>query len=278
MHVDLTGKRALVTGASGGIGYETAKGLLSLGADIIITGRSEEKLALMKDYLLKDTKRDTVTTLVADFSDLAQVHSLIDQAGSLNILVNNAGLLTHKRRLSNDGHELQWQVNFLAPALLSLALASTMQPEGRIVNVASGAHKRGSLDLKDPSFKDRTYSPLGAYAQSKLAMVMLTRHLGQLWKDSGPNVYAVHPGIVRTGFAKNTGALGLAFNLFKPFYLSPRLGARGILNASCSPFTKDDTGRYYKAMQQQKPSRAALDHEACSEVYSYCASLLPNKA
>lgn len=273
MHVDLKGKRALVTGATGGIGYETAKGLLSLGADVIITGRSEQKLALTQEYLRKDTGRDTVSLIQADFSDLAQVQSLAEQAEALDILVNNAGVITNARTLSAKGHDLQWQVNFLAPALLSLKLGPAMQPTGRIVNVASGAHKRGKLHLDDPSFEGRPYSALAAYAQSKLAMVMLTRHLGALWAETGPNVYAVHPGVVRTGFAQGTGALGIAFNLFKPFYKSPRRGARGVLSASCSPFTKDDTGCYYDGMLKQKPSKQAQDDSACRSLYEYCAAL-----
>jgi len=274
MMVNLSGKRALVTGASGGIGFEVAKGLLRVGASVLITGRDARKLALASEFLKKDTGKTAIETEVIDFKDLAAAAYLSERADKVDILVNNAGLITSERQLSANDHELQWQVNYLAPAYLTLSLAQKMPKDGRIVNVASGAHRRGQLDLNDLDFRNRAYKPLVAYGQSKLAMIMLTRHLAHIWKGNGPHVYAVHPGVVRTDFARDTGWLGTLFNLFKPFYLSPRLGARGVLSAACSPFTADMSGAYFENAMPVEPSKLAQDADNAAALYDYTIEAL----
>lgn len=274
MQVDLTGKRALVTGASSGIGFEIAKSLLNLNASVLITGRTPKKLSLAADFLRKDTGHSAIETVVADFSAMGDVAALAEQTRGIDMLFNNAGLLTKDRQITADGHEMQWQVNFLAAAYLTLTAQPSMPPTGKIINVASGAHRNGQLDLADLTFAKRDFSPLGAYAQSKLAMIMLTRHLGRLWGPDGTHINAVHPGIVRTDFARDAGLLGVAFNLFKPFYRSPRAGARGVLNAACSPFTADETGAYFFDSRVTTPARQALDDKAAEALYTYCCKTL----
>lgn len=274
MQVDLTGKRALITGASSGIGFEIAKGLLNLNASVIITGRDPKKLSLAADFLQKDTGHQAIETIVSDFSAMANVASVAQQASGVDMLFNNAGMLTKERQITEDGHETQWQVNFLAAAYLALTLQQSMPPTGKIINVASGAHRNGQLDLTDLTFAKRDFSPLGAYAQSKLAMILLTRHLGALWGEDGQHINAVHPGVVRTDFARDAGLLGVAFNLFKPFYRSARAGARGILNVACSPFTADQTGAYFFNSRVTTPARQALNDKTAEELYSYCCNTL----
>lgn len=274
MHVDLTGKRALVTGASGGIGFEVAKGLLSLNASVIITGRDAKKLALAKDFLQNDTSNTAIETHVADFSAFSEVEALAQAASGIDLLFNNAGILTKDRAMTSTGHEVQWQVNYLAPAYLSLALAKTMPSSGKIINVASGAHRRGRLDFNDFNFDSRPYSALRAYSQSKLAMILLTRHLGHLWGMQSVHINAVHPGIVRTDFARGTGVLGTAFNLFKPFYQSPRAGARGVLNVACSPFTQNETGAYFFNSRVTQPAKQARDTQVANDLYRYSCDTL----
>lgn len=274
MQVDLTGKRALITGASSGIGFEIAKGLLSLNASVIITGRDSKKLSLAADFLRKDTGHKAIETVVSDFSAMANVASLAQHASGVDMLFNNAGMLTKDRQITEDGHEMQWQVNFLAAAYLTLTLQHSMPTTGKIINVASGAHRNGQLDLADLTFAKREFSPLGAYAQSKLAMILLTRHLGTLWGEDGLHINAVHPGIVRTQFARDAGLLGVAFNFFKPFYRSARAGARGVLNVACSPFTADQTGAYFFNSRVTTPARQALDDKAAADLYAYCCNTL----
>ncbi|MEO0412092.1 MAG: SDR family NAD(P)-dependent oxidoreductase [Pseudomonadota bacterium] len=259
MRVDLSNTKALVTGGSSGIGFEAAKGLLNLGANVTITGRDQAKLELARDFLIKDTGKHSVTIIQADFSLLSDVEKVAQDALGCSILINNAGLIDNERNTTADGFERQWQVNVLAPALLIARLHGAMPTDGRIVNVASGSHRRASLNLEDANFQERPYRGLAAYGQSKLALIMLTRMLSARFGDAGPLINAVHPGVVRTNFGRDAGWIGTAFTVFKPFYLSARRGAMTVLHCACSPFTAGVTGEYYERRAPRQPAPQALD-------------------
>lgn len=267
MTIDLSGKQALITGGSSGIGFETAKGLLTLGAAVTITGRNQSKLELARDFLVKDTGKSAVTIVQADFAFLDQVDMVAQAAKGCDILVNNAGLIETKRVLTGDGFERQWQVNVLAPTLLMARLTETMPPQGRIVNVASGVHRRASLELSDVNFESRPYGAMAAYGQSKLALIMLTRAISSRLGENGPLINAVHPGLVRTDFARDAGWFGLLFGAFKPLYLSARRGARTVLHAACSPFVNGVSGAYFEKSAPVEPSQAARDAAKADELF-----------
>ncbi|MBR9975364.1 MAG: SDR family NAD(P)-dependent oxidoreductase, partial [Bacteroidetes bacterium] len=162
----------LVTGSTDGIGLATAIGLAHRGARVVIHGRKTERIAAAEDAL-RAQGLQTAGSVLGDFADLSSVRAMAKQVRDgfpdLHVLLNNAGVFMQQRDVSVDGHEMTWQVNHLAPTLLTMELLPLLRKNApsRIVNVASIAHARGSIELADPG-GERGYDGYAAYAQSKL--------------------------------------------------------------------------------------------------------------
>src|SRR5262245_38526753 len=150
---DLAGRRCVVTGATNGIGRATAQALAALGAAVVVHGRDPAAVEAVRRAIADDTGNRAVTGVVADFGSLADVRRMAGElaAERIDVLVNNAGTMTNKRKTTADGFEWQFGVNHLAPFLLTHLLLDTLRAGGpaRIVNVASEAHRRASLDFAD---------------------------------------------------------------------------------------------------------------------------------
>jgi NAD(P)-dependent dehydrogenase (short-subunit alcohol dehydrogenase family) len=197
-----TTRTILVTGSTDGIGKQTAMDLARLGARVILHGRKAERLErTRRDFA--EAGLDTAGTLVADFADLTSVREMareaVERYPDLNILVNNAGLIVKRRAVTGDGHETTWQVNHLAPVLLTMELLPLLRKNvpARIVNVSSVAHTRGRIDLEDLN-GERAFDSYGAYAQSKLANVLFTYELAEQLAGASVDVNCLHPGVIGT--------------------------------------------------------------------------------
>jgi NAD(P)-dependent dehydrogenase (short-subunit alcohol dehydrogenase family) len=183
----------LITGSTDGIGLRTALTLRARGCDVIVHGRDPAKVDAVRNEV------GAIAGLVADLGDLAEVARLADEASELRptVLINNAGIYARERTTTPSG-EATWVVNHLAASLLAEALIPTMD-EGRVIYVSSIAHARGDVDLSDPEFERRPYDHYAAYAQSKLANLLMARETARrLGPDSGVRVNALHPGVVGT--------------------------------------------------------------------------------
>lgn len=195
-------RRILITGATDGIGRRTAEVLASDGVELIVHGRSPDKLAALVEQLRALPDAGPISSIVADLGDLDAVQAMareLDRLDRLDVLINNAGVFMKTRQLSPQGHELTWAVNVLAPVLLAHLLLPRLRASeegGRVIDVASVAHLRGSLAWDDLELA-RSYSPYGAYAQSKLALVMLDREYA-LRCQGRPIGVSLHPGVVST--------------------------------------------------------------------------------
>ncbi|WCS23422.1 SDR family oxidoreductase [Methylobacterium sp. NMS14P] len=270
----MRGTVCLVTGATGGIGYETALGLARLGARVAIVGRDPGKLQACADRIRAAVPGAAVEPHRADLSAQAEIRRLAGTLRAayprLDVLVNNAGAIFDRRTLTVDGIERTWALDHLGYVLLTLELLDTLKGAAaaggkpRIVNVASAAHYRGHIDFDDVEGA-RRYRAMGAYAQAKLANVLFTYALARRLRDSGITVNAVHPGVVNTGFAKNTGGLlGAAWALMRPFLITPEKGAQTSLHVASDPGLDGVTGRYF-SHGRPKVSSAESRDEAVQE-------------
>jgi NAD(P)-dependent dehydrogenase (short-subunit alcohol dehydrogenase family) len=247
------GKTAVVTGATGGLGYETALALAKAGAEIILTGRDDRKAQLA----LERISREVVgARIFYEHLDLASLASIVDFAQrmqvrqSLDLLINNAGVMALPRRQTTaDGFEMQFGTNYLGHFALTARLMPLLRCASgpRVVSVSSLAHRTGSIDFGDLQ-GTRLYSPWKAYGQSKLACLIFALELQRRSDVAGWNLTsdAAHPGFSRTNlFASGPGGLlSVATDFAAPFFgHSAADGARPILFAATSPQAKP--GAYY---------------------------------
>jgi NAD(P)-dependent dehydrogenase (short-subunit alcohol dehydrogenase family) len=278
---DLTGKTALVTGASGGIGLATAEGLAVLGFHVLMHGRSTAKLDAAVATIKGDVPDAQLTPLIADLSDLHQVDRLAQEvaqrAPKLDVLVNNAGLFCGTRKQSAQGHELTLAVNYLAPLRLTEALLPQLEAAApsRIVMVTSRLHRTADLVLDDLEFTRRPYASMAAYAQSKLAMVVYANALARRLKDTRVTVNSVHPGVVGTNISDGLGpAMAFMASLFRPFLLSPWEGAKTSLHVATADDLETTSGEYFEHQQMMRPHKLAKDTQTANALATATAKLM----
>ncbi|MFF7634169.1 SDR family NAD(P)-dependent oxidoreductase [Kitasatospora sp. NPDC008050] len=208
--VDLTGIRAIVTGASSGIGIETARALTAAGAQVTLAVRNTAVGAAVAGTIESSTGGIRPRVVHLDLADKATVTSFADAwSGPLHLLVNNAGVVTGSLERTREGWELQFATNHLGHLALAiglhhaLALGASERDGARIVSVSSTAHMRSGIDFDDPHFERRSYDPQVAYAQSKTANSLFAVEATRLWASDGIVANAVNPGGVATGLQRN---------------------------------------------------------------------------
>ncbi len=269
----LNGRTALVTGASSGIGVETALGLARLGARVGLVGRDAGRTARAAERVRRETG-GTADVFLADLSSQAEIRRLAGAVTAryptLDILVNNAGAIFSERRVTVDGIERTWALDHLAYVLLTHELQGPLRaaPGARIVNLASAAHTRGRIDFADLG-GERRYAALKAYSQAKLGNVLFTHALARRLAGTGITANAVHPGVVASDFAKNThGLLGFAWGLIRPFLISTADGAKTSLHVATAPELAGVSGRYFSKCRETSPSALSRDEALQERVWS----------
>ena len=207
---DLTSVRAIVTGASSGIGLETALSLARAGAEVTLAVRNPDAGAKAAQDIGKSTGSDDVRVAVIDLADQAAVASFVQTwNGPLHLLINNAGVITPALSRTAEGWELQFATNYLGHFALSrglhgaLAAGAGERGEARIVSLTSGAHMRSPIVFDDIQFERRDYDPQAAYAQSKTATSLLAVEASRRWAHDGIVANAVNPGGVATGLQRS---------------------------------------------------------------------------
>jgi NAD(P)-dependent dehydrogenase (short-subunit alcohol dehydrogenase family) len=247
------GRSAVVTGATGGLGYETALALAKAGAEVILTGRDDRKGQSAIEEIRREVSGARVNYERLDLANLASIGDFsqrMHSRQSLDLLINNAGVMALPRRQTTaDGFEMQFGTNYLGHFVLTAQLMPLLRRANgpRVVNVSSLAHRAAFIDFDDLQGA-RVYSPWKAYGQSKLAMLMFALELQRRSDAAGWNLIsnAAHPGFARTGLFGNGpgGLLSLASDFAAPFFgQSATEGARPILFAATS--LKATTGAYY---------------------------------
>ena len=272
----------LVTGATDGIGKATALALARQGASVIIHGRNPAKLEATLAQLRDATGNPALYRVQADFASLAEVAALAEQVRrefpGLNVLINNAGLLTDHRRTSVDGFELTFAVNVLAPFLLTIRLLDTLKANAptRIVNVASTAMGGGAVDFPNLQL-ERRFDGWQAYANSKLMNVLLSHHLAGQIAGSGVVSNALCPGLIDTNFFHtNTLFAGGTYERLRPGMRPPEEGALVPLYLATDPTAGMSNGEFY--VRQGRDGRLAValawDAGVAAQLWTYCLNLL----
>jgi len=258
-------KSILITGATDGIGLETAKLLVSDGHRVLLHGRNPDKLSAAQEALSGETD-----AFVADLSSFDDVRALADAVmekhSNLDVLINNAGVFKTPKPLTADGLDVRFVVNAIAPYFLTRLLLPTMGSASRVVNVSSAA--QAPVKLSALAGHDRL-ADMEAYAQSKLAITMWTREMAAELQN-GLVFVAVNPGsllaskMVKDGFGVAGGDLGIGAAILRRAALSDDFAA------ATGRYFDNDAGRF------GSPHSDALDEGRCNEVVRAIEAVLAN--
>jgi NAD(P)-dependent dehydrogenase (short-subunit alcohol dehydrogenase family) len=261
-----------VTGATRGIGQAAAAELARRGAEVAIVGREPERVRATAQAI-----DGTVHEHVADLASMAEVRRLADELLAahprIDVLANNAGAMFTSRHVTPDGFEQTIALNHLAPFLLThLLMDRLLESRGRVVTTASDAHKSGRLDLDDLQWEQRSFRANRVYGTSKLCNVLFTRELQRRQPELAVNCF--HPGVIRTGFGKNDGALArLALTVAAPFLRAPETGAAGLVHLALDEEGGRLRGEYLEKGKPATPSAAARDDGLAAALWERSAEL-----
>jgi NAD(P)-dependent dehydrogenase (short-subunit alcohol dehydrogenase family) len=269
----------VVTGASSGIGLQTALGLARTGMRVVMVGRDRGRTEMARRFVTERSGSDRVDFTLADFSRLAEIRRLADEILSthdrLDLLVNNAGLLSPKYRLSADGFELTFAVNHLAPFLLTNLLLERLKASApaRIVTVASEAHRGNRIDLGDLA-RPRDWTMLKAYGRSKLCNILFTCELASRLDPGDVVAACLHPGAVATAIGQRGGLTELGWRFLKPFMISPERGAETPIFLATVPDPAPFHGGYIIRKVLVQPDATALDRGLARRLWDESARLV----
>jgi NAD(P)-dependent dehydrogenase (short-subunit alcohol dehydrogenase family) len=275
----LAGRVCLVTGASGGIGLETARGLAAQGARVVLACRDVARGEAARREISASTGNPDLEVALVDLGSRASTRSFAgafrERHPALHVLVNNAGVWLERRRESAEGVELTWATNMLGYAHVARELLPLLRAgaPSRMVNVASQLAR--NLDLGDVEFRRRPYGSVTAYAQSKQANRMWTWALARRLAGSGVTANALHPGGVRTGlFAKGGGPLSWIAPLASRLFASktPVEGADTVVWLASSPEVEGRSGGFY--IDRREIRCRFRDEPAEERLFALCESML----
>ncbi|RKL67146.1 short-chain dehydrogenase [Salipaludibacillus neizhouensis] len=260
-------KLAIITGANTGMGLATSIELAKKGIQVVMVCRNPEKGRKALSTAIEQSGSNYISLMICDLGSLKSVRSFAqlfrETFDYLDILINNAGVVSLKKQLTEDGFELQLGVNHLGHFLLTNELLDMIKesPDGRIIVLSSGAHKWGKFDLNDPYFTNEKYNVIKGYGRSKLANILFTKELASQLKDTNVTVNAVHPGAVATslGVDRKTDFGKTVHKLLKPFFQTPAEGARTAIYLATSPEIKGITGEYFEHKKKISVSETAQD-------------------
>ncbi|MGI8314571.1 SDR family oxidoreductase [Halobacillus mangrovi] len=256
-------KTALVTGANSGMGLASTVELMKKGYHVIMLCRNEPRGKEALRSAMQESGSDKAELMIGDLASLQSIHRFNEEFNAhyskLDVLINNAGVVSIKRTTTEDGFESMMGINHLGHFLLTNLLLDKIQcsKQGRIVTVSSGAHKAGNIHFDDPHLK-RKYSVIKGYSQSKLANILFTLKLDEKLENTSVLVNCVHPGAVSTNLGVNRGSgFGKTIHaMLRPFFLTPQQGADTAIYLATDPDLKISGEYFYKRKVAARSERA----------------------
>lgn len=276
----LDGRLCVVTGATSGVGYSTARRLAQGGAELVLVCRNPSAMERVREELASSYE-SRVDTVQADLRSLAEVRvaaaSILERHERVDVLINNAGVHCTKRSLTSDGNETAFAVNHLASFLLTNLLLPRISASApsRIIQVNSEGHRFGGLDVEDLSWERRHYTGLRGYGASKIAQLLTVWELADRLAGSGVTINAVHPGGVRSRIGGNNGRLYRLCSkvLVQPFLKDPAVSGEAIYYLAAAPEMATVSGRFFNLTIEEKPTAPALDRALGRRVWQMSREL-----
>lgn len=259
-------KTILITGATDGIGMQTALELAQQGHHVLVHGRNREKSERVATSIRKKTAAPQVDAVWADLTDFGQIKAMAEWIQSnydrLDVMINNAGVFENEKNLLPSGFERTFMVNHLAPFTLTLLLQEMLvkTPASRIVNVSSMAQS-GSIDF-DNLNGEKYFDPYNAYAVSKLENVLFTYYLAEKLKGTDTTVNCLHPGVVSTKLLRAGWGMG---------GVSLHAGAQNSIYVAVSPKIEGKTALYFVAQKPSKSAAISYDKKIQKRLWEVCA-------
>jgi NAD(P)-dependent dehydrogenase (short-subunit alcohol dehydrogenase family) len=275
----MRGKTVVVTGGTSGIGGVAAVALAKLGARIVLVARDKSRggatLARLRDCV-PDVAHSVHFADLLRLAEMKRVAAEIaDREPRIDVLINNAGAIFAKRRLTEDRLERTFALNHMAYFVMAAGLRERLLASGpaRIINTASAAHQGATLDFDDLQ-SAKSFGARKAYGQSKLCNILFTRELARRLQGTGVTANCLHPGFVATRFGDQSGGLiSRLVWLAKFFAISPAEGAETIIYLASSPDVRETTGQYFYKSAPTKPSSAAQDGRSALLLWQRSTSL-----
>lgn len=276
--MDQEQKTVLITGATDGVGKQTAIQLAAKGYSIVMMVRNKTKAEQTKAEILQKTPGAMVDYILADLTSFKQVRAAAQQFNDkypkLDVLINNAGLMYPDKKITEDGFELCFQTNHLSHFLLThLVLDKLKQSgQGRIINLSSEGHRMGKFDPENLN-AEKNYSSIGQYCFTKLCNVYFTYSLADKLKGTKITVNAVHPGVVRSSFGADNdkGLLRPLFAIARLFMINNQQGAATSVFLASDPSVTSVTGKYFKNCKDTGTTRLAHNTANQKILWEYSA-------
>lgn len=277
----MDGKICVITGATSGIGYETAKRLAVGGAQLVLVCRNKEK-GVRVQREIEQAPHNKVEIILADFEKLAEVNRAADEIASryprINLVINNAGIHNTGRRLTADGNEMVFQVNHLAAFLLTKKLIDNLKrgAPSRIIDISSEAHRFGGLNPDDLTWSKRPYIALRAYGAANIAKILTAQVFAGQLAGSGVTINVMHPGEVRTNIGMNNHIFYRLYNRYILWWFlkDAKLAANDLYYLSAAPELETVTGKFFNQTIEEKPASYVINDEIRQKIWDRSQELV----
>ncbi len=280
---DYKGRLVVITGATSGIGYVTARKFAAHGANLLLINRNAERSITLCNEIRQEfgVNCDYKT---ADFSRLSEVRrlgqELRDSDLKMDVIIHNAGVFSTNKQITEDGNELVFQVNFLCSFLLNFMLKEKLKTQGkaRIILVNSEGHRFAiaGIKLDDLLYEKHRYSGLGSYGVAKTAQLLSLIKFAEYFQESGVTINAMHPSDVKSNLGANNGRLYRWYKrrLVDPTLKSPEIAATALYYLGVSGEIESANGKFFNLTTEEEPAPPALDRDVADELWDISIKLV----